>query len=235
MLEARTSPARSRLGARSPVFFFRVARRLRERADALRRIAAAIATGVAFAGCVAPPDQGTADAIAEELLQGDPAHADHGPSAHRGGAAWGAEQDLSLLEVPCLPGAWISPPRACACPATRDPHFTPECTASDCQEADLLLLLPCGDAVSAVLRYSGDRQGLSAVGGDPQEGTWSYHDDGELRLELDGNAIYTPTECDDGELQMKAHPLMTHPPAALDAAIFWAWLLEEWTDVPYFP
>lgn len=204
MLEVRTSPARRRPRV----------------VAALRRIAAAIATGAAFAGCVAPPDQGTDT---------------EGPDTHPASAPAGYGQELSALYEPCIAGAWITPPRACACPAARDPDFTPECTASDCQETDLLLMSSWGDAVSAALRYSGDRQGLSAVGGDPREGTWSYHDDGELRLELDGNAIYTPTECDDGELQMKAHPLMTHPPAALDAAIFWAWLLDEWTDVPYFP
>lgn len=97
------------------------------------------------------------------------------------------------------------------------------------------MLLPDDDAFRATLRASAEELRLSAAGGEILEGTWKYFDDGELRLEFEGNAVYTPAECEDGELQLKGHPVRRPPPPALDAAILWAWFLDEWDAVPYLP
>jgi hypothetical protein len=180
---------------------------VRERAATARCIGAAILTGAAFAACAVPPDP-------EPAIVG---------------------QATLLQEVPCVAGTWITPPEACACRRSGHQGFTAECAAADCREADLLLLLPWGDAARATIRYSAREQHLSAAGDGPLEGTWTYYDDGELRLEIADNAMYIPTECEPRELQMKGQPTMIHAPPALDLAIFWAWLTGEWTIVPYLP
>ena len=241
MLEVQTSPAQSRpLHDPAPVLSG-VARFFCERAAALRRIAAAIAAGAAFAGCVVPPGSNAdpAGLAGEDVAEGASALEEDCPSSRVciEPPVYERVEPLSepeIWEMPCS-GVWITPPAACECPPAGDEGFTRECTASDCQEVELLLLWPCGDALHGTLRYSAERERLSAAGGDPAEGTWHHYDDGELRLEFEGNAIYTPTECEADLLQRKAHPPMSHPPLPLEEAIVWAWFTGDWASAPYFP
>lgn len=185
-----------------------------------------IAVAVAvLAGCAVPPAAETAAPAAEALADGDRSAA--GPLD--------LDELASPWEASCPAGAWITPPRRCACLKAGDRASTAECVATDCRESDLLLLLPSGAAFRATIRYSAADLRLSAAGGRAGEGTWRYYDDGELRLDFEGNSTYTPAECQDGALQMKAHPLMRRPPSELDEAIFRAWFTGEWTDVPYRP
>jgi hypothetical protein len=203
-------------------------------ARASRRFIAALAAGLTVAGCIAAPERETA------ALSADTADDSAEEPADTAGEPETAEAPHPLLpkptwELPCVAGAWVTPPEPCACPEPGNPEYTPECAALDCKQTDLLLLVPDGDAASARLRYSAKDGQLSAVSGAPAEGTWTFFDDGELRLEFDGNASYTPTECSESGMQMKGHAPMSHPDEPLEVAILLAWLTGQWDSVPYFP
>lgn len=231
MLDVQPPTARRRLAPAALCLIRRLAR-----AGAVGRALAAIAAGAAFAACAVPPepleeDAGTR-AVPDRTVDpdGDDGCPDPAPADPRAMLAHSAV----LEEVPCVVGAWITAPRECACPAPGAPGDTPECAEDDCQEVDLLLMIPDGAAFRATLRVSRAAAELSAVGGAPRAGAWEHLDDGELRLEFEGNAFYTPTECRGDELQPKGQPALHRPPPALDTSIFWAWLTDEWTSAPYF-
>jgi hypothetical protein len=229
MLEIHVPPAPSRpLHHRANVSSTPCAP-LRRRWAAAHRIGAAMAASALLPGCAAP---NLLDTKADEAPA--PAERDPGP-AGEGGAAPAVEVlSAPIWDTGCVAGAWITPHRVCACPPRDGETFTAECDAPDCQEADLLLMWPWGEAIQATLRLSASEERLSSAG-DPLVGTWEHLDDGELHLEFDENALYIPTECRADELQMKGHPTLQRSSPALAEALFWGWLVGKWTDVPYFP
>lgn len=138
-------------------------------------------------------------------------------------------------QADCLVGIWAREPTPCDCPAPGGPDDTAECQSSDCRQTHVLALYPDGEAMRAAVRFSEDDAQLSAIGDDPEGGTWEYFDDGELMLTLGQNVIGTPTECHPGELQPKGQPTLTPAPPGLSLALFWGSWTGDFKDVPYLP
>ncbi|MEZ4297762.1 MAG: hypothetical protein R3B70_22585 [Polyangiaceae bacterium] len=148
-------------------------------------------------------------------------------------------RDASVLfeDLLCISGTWIGPPAECACPPPGDDGYTYECESPDCEESEVLMLLPLGEVATTTIRSSAKLRSLSATA-PPETGTWVFHDDGELCLALENNTICTPSECEagfPGELQRKGQAPMTHPEPAMEMALLWAWLTADWQLAPYYP
>ncbi len=140
---------------------------------------------------------------------------------------------LPQIDLACVVGTWATASVACACPPASSLDYTAECGAKDCHQADALFLQAGGQAIRASVRFSKSTGTLSAIGGKAISGEWKYFDDAELMLKFEGNAKYTPTECQGDDLIPKGEAPLSAPPPPLLAALAWAELNDHWTAVPY--
>lgn len=140
---------------------------------------------------------------------------------------------LPAIDLACVAGTWVTAPVACACPPASSLDHTAECGAKDCHQTAALFLQAGGQAIRASVRFSKSKGTLSAVGGKAISGEWKYFDDAELMLKFEGNAKYTPTECQGDDLIPKGEAPLSAPPPPLLAALTWAELNDHWTAVPY--